>query len=92
MENDSQSLESILAELENADPNIRQAAVDAAVQFGSREAIPRLAQAAAQAQDAKEKSAILEAIDFLKMPTLAEALAQTNSSAPTASSDTRLGR
>ena len=89
MENDSASLDTILAELENGDPSIRQAAVDAAVQFGSRDAIPRLMTAAAQAADPKEKSTILDAVEYLNMPTLAEALAQKNSNAPAASTSSR---
>ena len=89
MEDDSASLDTILAELENGDPSIRQAAVDAAVQFGSRDAIPRLMTAAAQAADPKEKSTILAAVEFLNMPTLAEALAQKNSNAPAASASSR---
>ena len=89
MENDSASLDTILAELDNGDPSIRQAAVDAAVQFGSRDAIPRLMTAAAQAADPKEKSTILDAVEFLNMPTLAEALAQKNSNAPAASASSR---
>jgi hypothetical protein len=89
MENDSASLDTILAELENGDPSIRQAAVDAAVQFGSRDAIPRLMTAAAQAADPKEKSTILDAVEFLNLPTLAEALAQKNSNAPAASASSR---
>ena len=87
MEDDSASLETILSELENGDPSIRQAAVDAAVQFGSRDALPRLRQAAARADDPKEKSAILEAIEFLSLPTLTEALGQKEQSGP----DTSLG-
>jgi len=89
MENDSASLDTILAELGNGDPSIRQAAVDAAVQFGSRDAIPRLMTAAAQAADPKEKSTILDAVEFLNLPTLAEALAQKNSNAPAASASSR---
>jgi len=89
MEDDSESLETILSELKNPDPDIRQAAVDAAVQFGSRDAIPRLLDAAAQTDDPKEKSAMLEAVEFLKMPTLAEALAQTNNPSPPASGGSR---
>ncbi len=88
MENDSASLDTILSELGNADPSIRQAAIDAAVQFGSREAIPKLTTAAAQAADPKEQSAILDAVEFLKMPTLAEALAPKNSSPPAATANT----
>lgn len=85
MEDDAGSLHTILSELNNGDATIRRAAVDAAVQFGSRDAIPNLTQAAAQADDPKEKSAILDAIEFLKLPTLADALAQSKSNALVAS-------
>ncbi len=88
MEDDPASLETILSELNNGDPSIRQAAVEAAVQFGSRDAIPRLADAAAQTSDPEEKAAILEAIEFLKLPTLTEALGQTNPPAEEAPSGT----
>ncbi len=86
MEDDSASLDAILSELNNRDPSIRQAAVEAAVQFGSRDAIPRLTEAAAQTDDPKEKSAIVEAIEFLKLPTLTEALGQQSQPAADASS------
>jgi len=89
MENDPASLDTILSELNNSDPGIRQAAVEAAVQFGSRDAIPRLMDAAAQTDDLQEKSAILAAIEFLKLPTLSEALAQETQPVPAASSGTR---
>ncbi len=89
MEDDLASLEAILSDLTSSEPDIRRAAVDAAVQFGSRDAIPRLLDVAARADDPEEKSSILEAVEFLKMPTLAEALAQTNRPAPPASSSTR---
>ena len=82
MEDDSASLDTILSELSNGDPEIRQAAVDAAVQFGSHDAIPRLTDAAAQTDDPREKSAILDAIEFLKLPTLTEALKQKNQPVP----------
>jgi hypothetical protein len=92
MEDDPASLETILSELDNGEPTIRQAAVDAAVQFGSRDALPRLRKAASEANDAKEKSAILDAIEFLSLPTLGEALGQQNQPAPDASASTRSGR
>jgi HEAT repeat protein len=85
MENDSDSLDTILSELTNRDPRIREAAVDAAVQFGSRDAIPKLEDAAAQTEDAKEKAAILDAIEFLKLPTLTEAIGQKTQTSPDAS-------
>jgi hypothetical protein len=78
MNDDSESLNTILSELNNRDPQIRKAAVEAAVQFGSRDAIPNLMDAAAQTDDPQEKAEIMEAIQFLKLPTLSEAAAQAN--------------
>jgi HEAT repeat protein len=89
MENDSDSLNSILNELDNEDPEIRQGAVEAAVQFGSRDAIPRLMDAADKTSDPKEKAAILEAVEYLNTPTLAEALTQTNNAARATSAGVR---
>ena len=88
MEDDPASLETILSELNNRNPSIREAAVQAAVQFGSRDAIPRLQDAAAKADDPEEKADILEAIEFLKLPTLSEALNQATQSTPDASRGT----
>jgi hypothetical protein len=78
MNDDSESLNTILSELNNRDPEIRKAAVEAAVQFGSRDAIPNLMDAAAQTDDPQEKAEIMEAIQFLKLPTLSEAATQAN--------------
>jgi hypothetical protein len=82
MNDDSQSLNAILSELSNRDPEIRKAAVEATVQFGSRDAIPNLTDAAAQTDDPQEKAEIMEAIQFLKLPTLSEAAAQANQAQP----------
>ena len=82
MNDDSQSLNTILSELSNRDPEIRKAAVEATVQFGSRDAIPNLTDAAAQTDDPQEKAEIMEAIQFLKLPTLSEAAAQANQAQP----------
>jgi hypothetical protein len=80
---DPASLKAILAELANPDPEIRKAALDAAIQFSSRDAIPALAEAAARATDAEEKKELLEAIEFLKLPSLTEYLQQRgNASKP----------
>ena len=76
MDDDPASLNTILSELNNRDPRIRKAAVDAAVQFGSRDAIPRLTDAATQTDDPREKAAILDAIDYLKLPSLTEVMQQ----------------
>jgi hypothetical protein len=82
MNDDAQSLNTILSELNNRDPEIRKAAVEATVQFGSRDAIPNLMDAAAQTDDPQEKAEIMEAIQFLKLPTLSEAAAQANQMQP----------
>src|SRR4051794_28743969 len=82
MENDSASLDTILSELANNDPEIRRAAVEATTQFGSRDAIPRLLDAAAQTDDPKEKAALNEAAEFLKLPSLTEVLAKKKSATP----------
>jgi hypothetical protein len=76
MEEDAASLDTILSELTNRDPEIRKAAREAAVQFGSRDAIPKLADAELQTDDAHEKAALADAIEFLKLPSLSEFDAQ----------------
>ena len=83
---DPTSLETILGELTNRDPEIRKAAVEASMQFGSRDAIPKLMDAAAQTDDPHEKAEILEAIEFLKLPSLSETLAQAGGQTPRARS------
>jgi HEAT repeat protein len=84
MESDPAAVDAIISELNNPEPRIREAAVSAAVQFGSRDAIPRMENALARIDDPKEKVALQEAIEFLKLPTLTEALSQTNQSPGTA--------
>src|SRR5207248_9485002 len=71
------SLDTILAELTNRDPEIRKAALDAAIQFGSRDAIPKLADVASRTDDAHEKAALADAIEFLKLPSLSDVEAQS---------------
>ena len=70
MQDDADALKSILAALTNSDPQIREAARDAAVQFGDRAAAPALRAAADQIEDPKEKIALREAADFLELPPL----------------------
>jgi len=72
MNDDRASLDSILSELTNRDPEIRKAALEATIQFGSRDAIPKLADAASQTDDPNEKTALNDAIEFLKLPSLTE--------------------
>lgn len=75
MDDQPASLQTILGELTNREPQIRHAAVEAAMQFGSRDAIPKLKEAADQTDDLREKAAIAEAIEFLNLPSPAEVAA-----------------
>ncbi len=76
MTDEPQSLNTILSELTNRDPDIRKAALEAAKQFGSRDAIPKLMDVVSQVDDPKEKHDILDAIEFLKTPSATEVIAQ----------------
>jgi hypothetical protein len=74
---DPNSLQTIAAELSNPDPDIRKAAVDATVQFGSQDAIPFLETAVLWAQNAREKQEFADAIELLSLPRLDEAVADS---------------
>ena len=80
MNDDRASLDTILSELTNRDPDIRKAALEATIQFGSRDAIPKLADAVSQTDDPKEKASLNDAIEFLKLPSLTEINAQSHKS------------
>jgi hypothetical protein len=69
---DLDSLNTLLSELGNREPEIRKAALEAIVQFGSRDVIPKLEDAELQVDDPHEKAAIADAIEFLQLPTLLE--------------------
>jgi hypothetical protein len=73
---DAQSLQAILAELTNADKEIREAAIESTIQFSSRDAIPVLQDLAARTTDPEEKKELQDAADFLALPTLSEIRAQ----------------
>jgi hypothetical protein len=75
MEDDPKSLETIVSELSNADAEIRKAAVEATVQFGSQDAIPQLENAMLWAENAEQRKDIADAIEFLKLPRLTEVVA-----------------
>src|SRR4029077_1299827 len=79
MTDDRPTPDPILSELSNRDPEIRKAALEAAIQFGSRDAIPKLADAISQTDDPNEKAAIADALEFLKLPSLTEIRAQSSS-------------
>jgi hypothetical protein len=67
---DPASLSNILADLTSSEKEIQEAAIEAAKQFGSSNAIPALKTAAASNQDTGEQIALLEAADFLSLPSL----------------------
>jgi len=81
---DRPSLDILLSEVRNPDPEIRDAALDSITQSGNRALIPGLEEAAEQTEDTAQKQAINEAIEFLKLPTLTELLrqGQSKSSSP----------
>jgi hypothetical protein len=68
MNNDPQSLSNILGDLTSPEKEIRMAAIEAAKQFESTNAIPSLKAAAANAEDSEEAIAMLEAADWLAVP------------------------
>ncbi len=70
MNDDAQSLNSILSELSNNDPDIRNGAIEAVKQFGSLDAIPKLEAAASKTDSPSEKKTLEDAIEFLKLPSL----------------------
>jgi hypothetical protein len=70
MNDDPESLSNILADLTNSEKEVRQAAIEAAEQFGSTNAIPILKNLAANDGDPEEKAALLEAAHFLSLPSI----------------------
>jgi len=69
---DSASFQMIVGNLANPQREIRLAALDATIQFGSRDAIPLLNEQAAKTEDAREKVEILDAAELLALPSLSE--------------------
>lgn len=76
MMDDAASREAIMAEFKNPDRRIRQEALDAIIQFGDRSVIPRLEEIAAQTEDPIEQKEIIDAIEYIKLPSLTEYLAE----------------
>jgi hypothetical protein len=72
MSSDPADLKIILSQMENPEPSIRKAALDAAISFGSRDAIPVLQNEMAYATDPQEKVDIKKAIEFLQLPHIGE--------------------
>jgi HEAT repeat protein len=70
MKDDPASLSAILADLTNPEKEVREAAIEAAKQFGSSNAIPTLKAVAADTTDTGEQIALIEAADFLSLPSI----------------------
>jgi hypothetical protein len=68
--NDSQSLSNILTDLASPQKDVREAAIEAAKQFGSTNAIPALKAAAMNATDTDEQIEMLQAANFLALPSI----------------------
>jgi len=75
MSDDPASLSSILSELNNPEAKIRGAAVIAAVQFKSADAIPALQDAYTRTDELEEKVSIRKAIEFLEPTPVPESAA-----------------
>lgn len=69
---DDASLQEILKELTNTSRAIRHEAVEATIQFGGHTAVPVLQGLAARTWDPTEKKELLDAAEFLAMPTMTE--------------------
>ena len=70
MNDDQSSLSNILADLTSPEKEVRKAAIEAAEQFGSTNAIPTLKALAANTTDTEEQIALLEAANFLSLPSI----------------------
>lgn len=79
---DKESLDAILAELSNPDPEIRSAALAATLNFSSRDAIPRLETVALATDDPLERKKLQDAAAHLKLPTLVEMLDERRKKVP----------
>ena len=73
---DAESLHAILNELADSNRVIRHAAIEATTQFRDRAAIPVLSDLAARTTDPEEKQELLDAVEFLTLPTYTEVMAE----------------
>ena len=76
MQKSSTAHQTIVLELKNPDRAIRQAALDALKQADDRSVVPQMQQIADQTDDSDERKAILDAIDYINLPSLTEYLQQ----------------
>ena len=73
---DAESLHAILNELTDSNRVVRHAAIEATTQFRDRAAIPVLTDLAARTTDPEEKQELLDAVEFLTLPTYTEVMAE----------------
>ena len=76
MNDDDASLQAILKELTNTNAIIRHEAIEATIQFGGHTAVPVLQGLAARTWDPNEKKELLDAAEFLTLPSWSEVKAQ----------------
>jgi hypothetical protein len=69
---DAAALDAILDQLNQPEREVRQAALAATMRLDNRAAIPRLKQVADATEDAEEKKSLLDAADYLALPSPAE--------------------
>ena len=72
MSNDPVSLSNILADLTSPEKDIREAAIEAAKQFDSTNAIPALKAAAVNSTNTDEQIEMLQAAEFLTLPSISD--------------------
>lgn len=65
-------LREVMASLRSPEPELRVAALEAVINLGSRDAIPYLEQAAVLAETPEEQGNLIEAAEYLKLPTIFE--------------------
>ena len=70
MNNDPTSLSNIVADLTSPDKEIRDAAIEAIKELGDTNAIPTLKGIADNTEDLEEKISLLQAADFLSLPSM----------------------
>lgn len=69
---DPNDLHTLVASLNDKQPEIRKTALDAIVQFGSKDAIPALEKEMQWTEDPQEKVDIINAIKYLQLPSFQE--------------------
>jgi hypothetical protein len=74
---DPAMLANILTDLSNPEKEIREAAIEATKQFGSSNAIPTVKNVAANTADPDEQIALLQAAEFLSLPSISDASVQS---------------